>query len=160
VKAVLNPENLHEGKGELIMSGILKLFTVLAVLLLTTAATVHAQTEVINIPFNFNVGNKTLPAGEYAARRNRTDSDAIWLLQSKDSHLTALFITTAVQASKTQNRTKLIFNKYGSQHFLSQIWITGNNSGRELVMQRQERELRKTVVARQLVLSIGVAAKD
>ncbi|HEX6728749.1 MAG TPA: hypothetical protein VF074_02005, partial [Pyrinomonadaceae bacterium] len=86
--------------------------------------------------------------------------DTIWLLQSKDGDLSAFLITTAVQARKTQNRTKLIFNKYGNQHFLSQIWITGNNSGRELVVQRQERELRRNLVAQRLVLSEGVGAKD
>jgi hypothetical protein len=153
-------EILHLRKGESNMRRTLELLTSLAVLLVMTAATVHAQTEVIDIPFNFIIGNRILPAGEYVARCNRTNSDTIWLLQSKDGDLSAVFSTTAVQARKTQNRTKLIFNKYGSQHFLSQIWITGNNSGRELVMRRQERELRKTVVARQLVLSIGVAAKD
>jgi hypothetical protein len=142
------------------MKRTLRLFTSLAVLLTMIAATAQAQTEVINIPFDFNVGNETLPAGEYVVRRNRSDSEPIWLIENRDGNAGAFFITATVHARRTQNRTKLIFNKYGDQHFLSQIWITGNNSGRELVVQRQERELRKNLVAQRLVLSNGVAAKD
>jgi hypothetical protein len=47
---------------------ILKNFTMLSLLLMLTAVSDAAQSErtkVTNIPFNFIVGEKTLPAGEY-----------------------------------------------------------------------------------------------
>src|SRR5688500_11325545 len=94
----------------------LRIFTILSVLLVTTAVSVHAQserTEVTSIPFNFVVGKKTLPAGEYIVKPNRTRSNDVWLVQSRDGHTSALFTTTSLQSSKTQKRTKLVFNKYG-----------------------------------------------
>jgi hypothetical protein len=142
----------------------LRIFAILGVLLAGTVATVNAQSErndVTNIPFNFVVGKNTLPAGDYVVKPNRRNSDTIWLLQSKDGHVSALFTTASVRASKTQKETKLVFNKYGDQYFLSQIWTVGNNSGREVVMRRQERELEKNMIARRMVvLSDGTVVRD
>lgn len=141
----------------------LRIFTILSMLLVTTAVSVQAQseaTEITYVPFNFVVGKKTLPAGEYVVRPNRKLSDEIWLVQSKDGEESALFTTTSVQSSKTQKRTKLVFNKYGDQYFLTQIWVDGSNSGRELIKRQKERDLEKSIARRMVVLSNGVAVKD
>lgn len=139
-----------------------RVFTILGALLLT-AMSVHAQSQrsqVTNIPFNFVVGHKTLPAGDYVVKPNRRGSDNAWLVQSTDGHESVLFTTRSIQTSKSQKKTKLIFNKYGDQYFLSQIWLDGNNSGRELVRRKLERELEKSIARRTTVLSNGVAVKD
>jgi len=142
----------------------LRIFTIFSVLLVATVVSAHAQserTQVTYIPFNFVVGKKTLPAGEYVVRPNRKLSDDIWLVQSKDGDESALFTTRSVQASKTQKRTKLVFNKYGDQYFLSQIWEGGSNSGRELVKRRPERELeRNNLAQRMAVLPNGTVVRD
>ena len=110
-----------------------------------TAVSVCAQSErsgVLNIKFNFIVGGKTLPAGEYTVEPNKTDSHNVWLVQSREGNASALFTTIPVSANQIQEETKLVFHKYGDQYFLSQIW-TGGNTGRELLMPRFERELAK-----------------
>src|SRR5437773_7110853 len=114
-----------------------KSFALLSVLLMVTAVSVAAQSQrskITNIPFSFIVGEQTLPAGEYTVEPNRRDSDKVWLVQSRDGHTSALFTTMPVRASETQEKTKFVFHKYGDQHFLSQIWTPGGNSGRELLM--------------------------
>ena len=133
----------------------LKNFTILNLLLMLTAVSVAAQSErtrIKNIPFDFIVGGKTLPAGDYTVEPNRRDSHKVWLVQSKDGHTSALFATMPVRASETQEETKLVFNKYGDQYFLSQIWTAGDNSGRELLMRRQERELAKNTPDRKTIV--------
>src|SRR6267154_4256737 len=103
----------------------LRSFTVLSLLLMVTAVTASAQSErirVINIPFNFIVDQKTLPAGEYTVEPNRKDSDRVWLIQSSDGHAGVLVMTMLSHASKTQEKVKLVFHQYGAQYFLSQIW--------------------------------------
>src|SRR5260370_30654006 len=118
-------------------------------LLMLTAVTVSAQSErirVINIPFSFIVGQKTLPAGEYTVEPNRKDSDNVWLVQSKEGHASALFTTNTVRASETQDEARLIFHRYGGQYFLSQIWTTGGKTGRELLMPRLESQLAKNAI--------------
>lgn len=141
----------------------LKNFTMLSVVLMLTSVSVAAQSErseITSIPFNFTAGEKTLPAGEYVAKPDRKSS-GVWVIQSRDGRVSAFFTTNAVQASKTQQRTRLIFNRYGDQYFLSQIWITGNNSGRELFMPSVERELVKNKSERQRkVIVNGSARRD
>jgi len=142
----------------------LKNFTMLSLVLMLTAVSVCAQSDrskVTNIPFNFIVGQKTLPAGEYTVEPNKRDSHNVWLVQRRDGRKSALFTTMPVRASETQEKTKLIFHKYGDQYFLSQIWTPGSNSGRELLMPRLKRELTKSGIERQtIVLAIGSAGRN
>jgi hypothetical protein len=142
----------------------LRRFTVLSFLLMLTAVTVSAQSErirVINIPFSFIVGQKTLPAGEYTLEPNRKDSDNVWLVQSKEGHASALFTTNTLRASETQEESRLIFHRYGGQYFLSQIWAPGGNTGRELLMPRLESQLAKSSIERQTtILASGPASRN
>jgi len=126
----------------------------LSLVLMLTAVSVCAQSErsgVLNIQFNFIVGGKTLPAGEYTVEPNKKDSHNVWLVQSKEGNASALFTTLPVRANQTQEETKLVFHKYGDQYFLSQIWTPGGNTGRELLMPRFERELAKNTAERSKV---------
>ena len=141
----------------------LKTFTMLSLLLILTAVSVAAQSErnrFRNIPFSFNVGGKTFPAGEYIVGPNRKDYDKVWLVQSLDGHTSALIATISVRASETQEKTKLVFHKYGDQYFLSQIWTAGGNSGRELILPRQERELAKSIEREKIVLINDSAGRN
>ena len=124
-------------------------FTILAVfsLLLTiSAASVHAQSNrsTINIPFSFTVGHKTLPAGEYSVEPGRSDSNSSWLIQSVEGNGSVLFSTSSIWTIETQKTSRLVFNNYDGQYFLSQIWSVGDNSGRELYRPRLERQLAKS----------------
>ncbi|MEP6741788.1 MAG: hypothetical protein ABJB61_04760 [bacterium] len=130
----------------------------LSLLIVMTAVSVRAQSErskVTNISFSFIVGQKTLPAGEYTVEPNRRDSDNVWLVQSSDGRVSALFTTMPVRASETPEKAKLVFHKYGDQYFLSQIWTAGDIGGRELPMPRPERELAKNGVKPQTVALIA-----
>jgi hypothetical protein len=128
-----------------------------------SAISVSAQSErskITNIPFDFIVGEKTLPSGEYTVAPNRSDSLNVWLVQSGDGHVNALFTTGSVRAGETQEKTKFVFHKYGDQYFLSQIWTIGDNSGRELTMPRLEREVAKNSNRQTIVLAKGTAGKN
>lgn len=133
----------------------LRTFAMAGLVLILTAVTVCAQSErsgVLNIPFDFIVQGKTLPAGEYTIEPNRRDYDKVWLVRSKDGRASVLFTTTRVQSRETQEGAKLIFNRYGDQYFLSQIWTAGANSGRELLTNRRERELARNAIERKTVV--------
>ena len=139
-------------------------FTILGLLLVMTTVSVRAQSKhgkVTTIPFNFIVGQKTLPSGEYTIEPNRRDSDKVWLVQSRDGQASALFMTMSVRAFETQEKTKFVFHKYGDQYFLAQIWTPGTNSGRELPMPRVERELAKNnAVERQTIVLAKGAGRN
>src|SRR6267142_3137195 len=133
------------------VSGILMMFSLL---LVVTAATVHAQSNrsSITIPFSFNVGEKTFPAGEYTVEPNKRDSRTVWLLQSSKENNSILFTTNAVWTLETNEATKLVFNNYDGQYFLSQIWPAGYNSGREVSRPRSEVTLAKSIHREKVVV--------
>ncbi|HYU97571.1 MAG TPA: hypothetical protein VE977_01970 [Pyrinomonadaceae bacterium] len=131
-----------------------RILAVFSLLLTMSAAIVHAQTKrsTINIPFSFTVGHKTLPAGEYTVEPNRGNSDNVWLVESTTGHDNVVFTTGSAWTRETQENTKLVFNNYDGQYFLSQIWSAGDNTGRELRMPRLERQLAKSRIQRERVI--------
>jgi hypothetical protein len=159
------PEPQGKGKGGHMKKQAFSTFTILGLLLLITAVSVHAQYHrgktVTTIPFDFIVGDKTLPAGEYRLQPNRSDSQNVWLLQSRNYRANVYFLTMSVQSGEAQEKGKLVFRKYGDQYFLSQIWRTGDKGGRELVKTRREHELAKNSGERQtIVLATGSRGKN
>lgn len=124
------------------MKQIFRAVTMLSLFFVLAASAVFAQAErrvVIRIPFDFTVGQKTLPAGAYRIEPNRIDSDRVWVIKSVERRESAVLMTISVRANATQEEGKVIFHKYGDQYFLSQIWTPGSNTGSELPISRQER---------------------
>jgi hypothetical protein len=139
----------------------LRILAIFSLLLTMSAAIVHAQSKrsIINVPFSFTVGHKTLPAGEYSVEPNRKESNSFWLIQSVKGNDSVLFTTNSVWTSETKNNSRLVFNNYDGQYFLSQIWSAGDNSGRELHMPRVERQLAKSQTQREKVIVIRGAGE-
>jgi hypothetical protein len=74
------------------------------------------------------------------------------LLQSSKGHDSILFTTSAVWTLEPNEETKLVFNNYDGQYFLSQIWTAGENSGRELRKPRLEVALAKNGIHHEKVI--------
>ena len=91
-----------------------------------------------DIPFDFVVGEKRLPSGEYHVKSLNSGTTQI---QSKDAHSSAAVLTTTAQAAKISDVGKLVFNRYGDQYFLSKIWAPSSDAGRQVVKSRLEREM-------------------
>ena len=118
------------------------------VLVVTVSSAVFAQTDrqtAVNIPFGFSVGEKALPAGDYLIRRNRKDSDVVWVIQNKESGESALLLTRSVYSNDTQESAKFVFRKYDDFYFLSEFWAAGTNTGRQIQVTDQERALAKSL---------------
>lgn len=96
----------------------------------------------VNIPFDFIAVDKTLPAGEYTIERapNSDDHDLL-MIRSTENHVAFFLAVEDANAPQTPTETRLIFNKIGDEYFLSQLWIAGNNTGREVPEPRAERVL-------------------
>ena len=138
----------------------LRIFLMLNLLLAVAAVSVMAQTPRTKstvIPFSFNVGEKTLPAGEYTFARYRRDSEVVWLVESRDGRDKVLINTNQLRAYETESKAKLVFRRYGDRSFLSQIWTPGN-TGRELRRPKYTNELAKNNVEGQtVVIALGAA---
>jgi len=110
----------------------LKLSLLLALLVAACVPGVaQAQQLRLNIPFDFMVKGKTLPAGHYIVRRGTIDDD-VWTIES--GHGSAIFLTNPAESQKNVARgPSLVFLKAGDQYALLQIWDAGH-AGRELPM--------------------------
>ena len=114
----------------------------IAVTLLALAMVPATQAQSImlkaSIPFDFVVGEKRLPSGEYHVK---SLSQAVTEIQSKDGRSTVIILTTGIQAGKISDVGKLVFNCYGDYYFLSRIWAPSTDMGRQLPKSRLEREV-------------------
>jgi hypothetical protein len=114
-------------------------------LALTLTLSGHANSSRIqvDIPFDFIVGQTTLPAGEYTVERINAIQSALQI-RNTENNASAVMVTYYGESSKTsQARSKLVFNRYGNTYFLSQVWEPGSTTARMLSKSRAERELIK-----------------
>jgi hypothetical protein len=102
------------------------------------AQTVHVRAD---IPFNFAVANKTFPAGTYDVSTVGNRDSKMLLLQSRDGSTSMIIGSNAAESSAPADKTKLVFNQYGNQYFLSQIWVNGETLGRQLQKSSREKEV-------------------
>ena len=106
----------------------------------TAAANAQGVSVRANVPFNFVVGDHTLPAGEYEFRPG-TASYAILMVQSTDGKRITSSITGACGGGNPSENTELVFHHVGKLYILSQIQVKGNPEGRQLPKSRAEAEV-------------------
>lgn len=93
------------------------------------------------IPFDFTVGNSTLPAGEYVVSQFVPGDGTVMEIRSANSGAHIYVQTSATESAKAPAENKLVFRRYGDQYFLSQIWNERQLVGRGLPISDREREL-------------------
>ena len=121
-------------------------YTMIAMMVLLGCITVSAKAQtngrialIANIPFQFSIGNKSLPAGEYTVQSISDDSrNAVLRIQSRDGKTSAMLQTSAIEG-KALDRAKLVFHRYGNQYFFAQAWVDGQKTGLEAQKSRAER---------------------
>ncbi len=107
-----------------------------ALLVLITPAFAQSAGYKVQVPFEFAVGNHSLPAGEYHVTVMKP---GMLQLQRVDGPGTAAVMTTYVGGGPAQDRTpRLIFHSYGDHYFLSQVWIDDVSVGHELFASASE----------------------
>jgi hypothetical protein len=99
------------------------------------------QSLAAHVPFDFVVGDQTLRAGEYRVKALNDSGNPVAV--SNDRGDRAIRVSYAAQRRDKQLSAKLVFHQYGSTYFLSQIWMAGESTGRELSKTRQERAIER-----------------
>ena len=101
----------------------------------------------VNIPFDFLVRGKTLPAGEYEISRLTDEPQLLEISNIRNRHEHAAIETEPVEG-RVPNHGKVVFHRYGDSYFLNEIWTAGLETGRELPASHQERVLRRETLAK------------
>ena len=112
----------------------------LALAFLAAAQFVRAQEPVLaNIPFAFVAGDTPLPAGEYRVQKVSDHSPAL-LIRCTEGSPAIMVMTHPASVNAAQQKSKLIFRRYGNRYFLVQVWSAGSSSGRQLPKSAKEKE--------------------
>lgn len=122
-----------------IAKGLAMLMVTLA-LAAASAAVANGQSNHVlkaQVPFEFVVGEDTLSAGDYLVRSVDQAQDAIAIIDREGKSVTRL--SSPAERRDQAKSAKLVFHRYGNTYFLSQIWMAGEDSGRELAKTKQER---------------------
>jgi hypothetical protein len=119
--------------------------SLLACVLLIGLAATSAQaqsTMKVDVPFDFSIGNMSLQSGQYTVTQASPDANPEALLfRSADGNAQAVTLGIRMESIKAVEQPKLVFRKYGSHYFLSQVWLRAGDSGSEIRKGSLEREL-------------------
>ena len=94
-----------------------------------------------NIPFEFHAGNAKLPAGTYRIRMLDDSDLTLMEIISLNGSSSALFQVQESEAKSTPDQNELIFNKYGDQYFLAEVFDQGESSGSKVTESREEKKI-------------------
>jgi hypothetical protein len=110
----------------------------LSVLLAVVSAVANSGLNVwATIPFDFTVGEETLPAGTYTLQA--INSYGLLAIRNEDYTRGILIMTGAKEAKNEPGPAKLIFRKYCDLYFLGEVW--GYDAGRALSKSSKERQV-------------------
>ena len=140
----------------------LRMLLMIALLSGAVSAYVQAETQPLlkaSIPFSFTVRDQSFPAGDYTISTVQVQARDIILLQSSDGKRASFVPTHSAYSLDPSAQTKLIFQHYGSEYFLSQVWTLGRTSGRELVLPDHAKELAQNASIRD-AMTILASAKS
>ena len=91
----------------------------LAIANFAMAGTSFAQSRAVQakVPFDFTVGNHLLPSGTYTIKEEPT---GLIVIKNRDKAITMVSLVDP-DGNKAAGGGKLIFHRYGSQYFLTEI---------------------------------------
>jgi hypothetical protein len=105
----------------------------------------------VNIPFQFNVGHERFPAGAYLIAPVFESSIKIQHIAGGKA---TVVLTNWTGGGQGAQGPKLVFNKYGDRHFLSQLWLNRSDTGRQLFVSAEEIEMARTVPQESTVIMV------
>lgn len=103
-------------------------------------AAAHPRIET-DIPFTFQVADKSLPSGHYIFEQRSEYDSAGWAVRSRDGKTKVDFMTSEAVGKTPAKQSTLDFDVIGSKHFLSSLWMQGSMNGRGLATCQEEKAL-------------------
>jgi hypothetical protein len=123
----------------------------LGVFLLVLVSVGNAQ---YGSPINFNVGAQRFLAGQYDLKPLLQHTIT---LRTQQGRALTNITNISVESRETPSATTLIFTRYGEHYFLSQIWVAGDNIGREITKSPAEVEIAKVVGSAGELIALNIS---
>lgn len=105
-----------------------------------------AKTLRANVKFDFQIGDRIYPAGEYRIESISTDN-ILQIRSVGDATRTQFLLANHSNENKEQT-PKLVFQKYGESYFLTQIFFDSGEWAYSIRPSRRQRESEKNLASR------------
>ena len=125
-----------------LLKGFTMVMLVVALALATAVASANAQSAnriAADIPFDFSVGYKIMPAGGYTVKPVSA-SNAL-MIQTADGTMAAVRLSDETERVKNIPQARLVFHRYGERYFLAEVWNGFDKTGRQLLKSQEESSL-------------------
>jgi hypothetical protein len=123
---------------------------VCSALFLTACIPAFSQSGVrVNVPFNFTVGNQSLPAGKYEVVHAFSGNSTAWMITNYQGN-TVYLMTNAVLSPVVEHKPSLLFSRFGGQYSLVQFWPR-DHEGRDVIRPK----IARTMIAQSELVQIA-----
>jgi hypothetical protein len=102
----------------------------------------------VTVPFQFSIGRTTLSAGQYLI----TSLHDRVLVQEGSGRNSALTFTGTLDGKVSKRNSRVIFDCYFGECFLSQVWFSGQEAGHTLSQSKRQVELARKGAGQQFAL--------
>jgi hypothetical protein len=100
----------------------------LVMLLGVTLAYGQLPAQRLKIPFTFSAGGKMLPAGEYQFIHENQTIPWVTIRGTSDTSIVKVrVITLLARENQPEGNVRIVFDRVGQDHFLSEVWMPGND---------------------------------
>jgi hypothetical protein len=96
------------------------------------------KTETAIVPFSFNAGDRTFPAGVYTVQ---LDHERQTLTIRSENQKPLVVLANNQETNQAPKKSQLVFRRIGEHFFLKEAWVQGSNEGQSLLPGSFETEL-------------------
>jgi len=108
---------------------------------MAAAQLIGSSKIVAQVPFEFMVANKTVPAGEYVVQALTMDGNTL-VIRNTEAKVGLVSNSSQTEGKQGASHYALVFNHYGDRYFLSGIKLEGSKITYRLPESKVEAELR------------------
>ncbi len=108
------------------------------------------------IPFEFNIGQHKLPAGDYSVFHS---NHVLRLRCESGAYKSAMVLVNPASSEPAGTPSKLVFNRYGNEYFLAKVWRNGLTNSIAILPSKVERELAARARQGERTSTVALAAK-
>jgi hypothetical protein len=143
---------LTRAEEDMMSKQILKGFTMLVLVVglafVSAVVSANGQSSTAvrgNVPFEFIVGDQSLPAGEYTVKSISSGGEVL-AIANRDLDRSTMRMSRNLVSDRKSETPRLIFHRYGNQNFLAEVWA-GEQTGKQLAKSKQERAIEREQAA-------------
>jgi hypothetical protein len=133
------------------MKTLRSILFVSAILVMAGAAQAQQTNVRAKVPFDFVVGDRAYPAGEYNLKSMLANGVPIRVNNLEES-ASGIIMSQTCTTNEPADSTKLVFHRLGDHYFLYQIWQEGSSWGRQFGVSKVETHLAQNHEKPELVI--------